>query len=223
MSKVEIIPAILPKDFAEIEEKIVYVKGRAKTVQIDICDGQFTPQPTWPYRKHDDTFEKLIREEVGMPEWEKIDYEYDLMVNRPEEVVENWVQVGATRIIIHIEAKGDVMKAIDTLQGKVDVGIALNIDTNVHEIGKYREKIQFVQLMGIDNVGFQHQPFDDKVLGKIKEIRIAYPGLPVSIDGGVSLETAPDLIAAGADRLVAGSAIFDSDNPVEAVEKFKRL
>jgi ribulose-phosphate 3-epimerase len=90
-------------------------------------------------------------------------------------------------------------------------------------IGTYREKIQFIQLMGIDNVGFQHQAFDEKVLGKIKEVRIKFPGLPISIDGGVSLETAPELIAAGADRLVVGSAIFNAENPIEAIHNLKSL
>ena len=56
-------------------------------------------------------------------------------------------------------------------------------------------------------IGFQHQPFDDKVIGRIKEARIAYPGLPISVDGGVSLITAPALIAAGAERLGTSNAV----------------
>jgi len=220
---IEIIPAILPRDFGEVEQKIDQIMGSVKTVQIDVCDGQFTPSASWPYRKHDDTFEKIIHEEVGLPDWENLNYEFDLMVNRPEEVVDEWVTAGAARIIIHAEATGDVAKAIEMLQGRVEVGLALAMDTDLSVIAKYREQIGFIQLMGIDNVGFQRQPFDEKTLGRIKEAHLKYPGLPISIDGGVSLETAPELIAAGADRLVVGSAVFDSGNPIEAVANLQQL
>ena len=77
--------------------------------------------------------------------------------------------------------------------------------------------------MGIDSVGFQGQIFDEKVIAKIKEVKKIYPELTIQIDGGVNLETAPLLKAAGADRLVIGSAIFESENIVEAIEKFKVL
>lgn len=219
----EIIPAILPKDFAEVVDKVSYVVGMADSVQIDVCDGQFVHNPTWPYRKPDDNFEKILREEEGLPNWEELDYEIDLMANKPEERVDEWVVAGAARIIIHVEATGDVAKAIGILEGRCEIGLALGMDTPLTVIEPYREKIQFIQLMGIDNVGFQHQPFDDGVLGRIKEARIMYPGLPISIDGGVSLETAPGLIEAGADRLVVGSAIFDHENVAEAIQKFKGL
>jgi ribulose-phosphate 3-epimerase len=223
MSNVEIIPAILAKDFTEIQEDTEHVKGWVKTIQIDVCDGQFVPNPTWPYRKHDDTFEKISREEEGLPGWDVFDFEIDLMANRPEDLVDAWVSAGAARIIIHAEATGDVARAVDILEGRVEVGLALAMETPLSVIEPLREKINFIQLMGIDNVGFQHQPFDEKVLGKIKEARIKYPGLPISVDGGVSLETAPELIAAGADRLVVGSAIFGADNIIQAIEDFKEL
>ncbi len=223
MSKAEIIPAILPMDFMEIEDALATVKGAVKTVQIDVCDGQFAPNPTWPYRKHDDSFEKILHEQEGLPGWQDLDFEIDLMCNRPEGYVDEWVSAGATRVIIHAEATGDVTRAIGILEGRVEVGLALGIDTPLDAIAAHREHIQFIQLMGIDTVGFQHQPFDEKVLGRIKEARIMYPGLPISVDGGVSLETAPELIAAGADRLVVGSAIFAADNPYEAIERFKEL
>lgn len=223
MSKIEIIPAILPKDFAEVEEKVGLVVGLVKTVQIDVCDGQFVPNATWPYRKKDDTFEKIKHEQEGLPQWQKLDFEIDMMVNRPEEVVEEWVQTGATRIIIHIEARGDVAKAVESISGRVEVGLAINIETPIEALQPFIGQIQFVQCMGIDRIGFQGQAFDDKVLDKIKEIRVKYPEMIVSVDGGVSLERAKKLIEAGATRLVAGSAIFNSDNLVEAIEKLRNM
>ncbi len=222
--KTQIIPAILPRDFAEIAEKVELVKGFVKNIQIDICDGHFVPSFTWPYKKHDDSFEKMLKEQEGLPDWQNIDYEFDLMVNKPEDVVDDWVAVGAARIIIHAEAKGDVVAAVKSLQGRAEVGLAFNIDTPVQiPEGIEADQVSFFQLMGIDRVGFQGQDFDAKVIEKIRSTKEKYPDIPISIDGGVSLETATKLLAAGADRLVVGSAIFNEENPIDAVMKFKSL
>ncbi|MEK7641378.1 MAG: hypothetical protein AAB365_00105 [Patescibacteria group bacterium] len=221
--KTEIIPAILPMDFAEVEEKISLVKDFVKTVQIDVCDGQFTPNPTWPYRKDDDAFGKILKEEEGLPGWEKLNFEIDLMVNHPEQIVDEWVSAGANRIIIHIEAKGDLMAAVDNLSGRVEVALALGIETPISALEPFKEKIQSIQLMGIDHVGFQGQEFDAKVIDRIKEARAAYPELPISIDGGVSLDNAQQLYDAGATRLVVGSKIFGADNYLEALQQFKAI
>jgi len=224
----EIIPAILPQDFAELEDKVGLIRGAAKTVQIDICDGHFVPNFTWPYKKKDNTFEQMIREDVGLPAWESLDYEFDLMVDYPEKVVDDWVAIGATRVIIHIEAKGNVAEAVDKLVGRIDVGLALNIDTPIDSLKPFADKIkegaiQFIQLMGIDNVGFQHQAFDAKVIERVKAVREAFPDLPISVDGGVSLDNATNLIDAGADRLIVGSAIFAAENPLSAIAEFQAL
>ena len=217
--KVEIIPAILPKDFQEVETKISLVKDFVNTVQIDICDGQFTPQASWPYKKKDDSFEAILKEEIGMPFWQNLDFEFDLMVNKPEEIVEDWIVAGAKRIVLHT----DFEKAINILNGRVELGLAIEIDALLETVLPYADKVQFIQCMGIDNVGFQGQHFDAKVIDKIKEIKKTLPNMIVSVDGGVSLENAENLILAGATRLVVGSAIFNSDNFIETLEKFKRI
>ena len=221
--KIEIIPAILPIDFADLNEKIEQILGFSKTVQVDICDGQFTPSPSWPLRKPDDNFEKLAKQEDGLPGWQKLNYEFDLMVNRPEEVVEQWVEAGATRIIVHIESRGDVLGALEKLVDKAEVGLALNMDTPINTIEQYKGLISSVQLMAIDHIGFQGQKFNEKVLDRIEQIKESYPGLQITIDGGVSLDNAISLIEAGADRLIVGSAIFESDNPLDTLQKFKSL
>lgn len=219
----EIIPAILPKDFAEVEEKMSLMRGLVPLVQIDICDGILTPERTWPHKKHDENFEAILREERGMPEWEDVDFEVDLMVKNPEAQVLTWVGAGASRIIAHIEGTDNFQKVIDELKGLVEIGIALNIDTPIEKIKPFIDQVNVVQCMGIKEIGLQGQPFDPRVLEKISTLRKEYPDVIISVDGGVSLETAPLLIEAGADRLVAGSAIFKSDNFAEAVEQFKSL
>jgi ribulose-phosphate 3-epimerase len=145
------------------------------------------------------------------------------MVNKAEEVVDEWVSTGATRVIVHAEMKGDLAMAITKLKDRAEIGLALNIETAIDVIEPFKDEIQFVQCMGIDHIGFQGQKFDDEVINKIKEIKARYPQLPISVDGGVSLESAPKLIEAGANRLVVGSAIFDSDNVFDAIANFKRL
>jgi len=221
--RTEIIPAILPKDFSELQEKADLVKDFVKTIQIDVCDGQFTSSPSWPYAKEDDNFGKILLEEEGLPGWEKLNFEIDLMANKPEERVDDWVLAGATRVIIHAESKGDVAKAIASLKDRVEVGLALNLDTPLDVIEKYKNDINSIQLMGIMHVGFQGQEFDERVIERVEEVKKLYPDMSVSVDGGVSLETAELLIDAGVDRLIVGSAIFNSDNFVEAIANFKKL
>lgn len=219
--KIEIIPAILPKDFAELAEKVDLIRGYTKVAQIDACDGQFVPSASWPYKKHDDNYERILSQEDGLPGWEDINFEIDLMANQPQDIVEDWVTAGASRIIIHAEARGDVAGAVAALAGRVEVGLAFNIDTPVP--AELPAGVDFIQLMGIDHIGFQGQEFDIKVLDTVAAARKAHPELPISVDGGVSLETAPELLKAGATRLVIGSAIFAADNYLEAIERFKKL
>jgi ribulose-phosphate 3-epimerase len=218
-NKVEIIPAILPKTFKEVEEGVAAIQGFVKSVQIDICDGKFTSEASWPYKKHDDSFEIIVREEQGLPYWEKLDYEFDLMVDNSSEVIDDWIAAGAARIIIHVESK-NVAETINKIGNRVEIGLALNIETPISVIEPFKEKIKFVQCMGIRRIGFQGQTFDDEVIGKIKEIKSKYPNLLISVDGGVSLVNAESIIAAGVDRLVVGSAIFGSENVIDTINKF---
>lgn len=219
----EIIPAILPKDFEEIEEKVSLVRGIAKTVQVDVCDGDFVPTVTWPFDGHYD-FAKLLSEEEGMPFWKDVDYEFDLMVNLEDpKKIGDWVQAGASRIIIHAESKGSHAEEINSLEDRVEVGLALGMETDAAVIENYKDKIGFVQLMGIDEIGRQGQGFDPKVIDRVRTVRKSYPHLIISIDGGVTLENAPLLRDAGAGRLVVGSAIFNSEDPVLSLRQFLSL
>ncbi|HEY4478673.1 MAG TPA: hypothetical protein VI775_02420, partial [Candidatus Paceibacterota bacterium] len=120
-------------------------------------------------------------------------------------------------------AEGDINKAIDTACDRVEVGIALHIDDPIDIIEKYKDRIVYIQLMGIDKVGFQGQSFDPKVLDKIKEIEKVYPDFPIQIDGAVDLDTSIKLVKAGADRLVVGSALFNSDNLVDTYRKLEKI
>lgn len=231
----EIIPAILPKDFAELQDKIEQVRGIVPVVQVDICDGHFTPNATWPYRKHDENFEAILREERGLPAWEDVEYEFDLMVKTPEKDIENWVKAGAARVIIHlgtITSPEQLDGIIRELTGLVEIGVAVragnSLEHIVEKIGKHIANISFIQCMGIDRIGFQGQGFDTRVVDQVRALRThfnkeTYPHLRIGVDGGVNLETAALLKDADADRLVVGSAIFATDNIVEAIHNFENI
>jgi ribulose-phosphate 3-epimerase len=220
----EIIPAILPKNFREIEEKIELIVGLSPLVQIDICDGKFVPSTTWPYWKQDENFEQILREERGMPEWEKINYEFDLMVSEPTvDDARKWLSAGAERVVLHYESSKDLAPVIDVLQGLVEIGIAVSQTTQLDELKKYSDKIQYIQVMGIRKAGFQGQKFESGTADRVKEAKNMFPNLKVQVDGGVSLETASLLKHAGVDRLVVGSALFNSENIVDTYEDFKMI
>ncbi len=230
----EIIPAIMPAHFHDLAQSVSLVAHYVKTVQIDIMDGRFVRAKTWPYINDKGSFEKLMAEEQGLPYWDEVDYEIDLMVERPEDIIEEWIIAGASRIIIHIEstkAMDDIIGFFDerfryeveTNTREVELILALNVDTPTDVILPYLENIDAVQFMGIDTIGLQGQPFDEKVLQKIHEFHNAHPEIEISVDGGVTLETAPELIEVGVTRLVSGSSIFKSGNIADTIDIFKNL
>jgi ribulose-phosphate 3-epimerase len=242
----EIIPAIIPKNKQDFLDHVEKVHHFTQTVQIDVCDGKFVPSVSWPYtsmvgagnhtpahtrseKSMDDDASDLI--ESGMPYWDTLDYEAHLMVENPAQEIERWILLGAKRIIVHAETIGDMEEFFETITKEhgytspeyfdfFELGIAFNIDT---PIVIPEDRFHFVQLMGVDHIGVQGQPFDEKVLEKIRDVRTRFPNMPISVDGGVTLENAKELVDAGADRLVIGSAIFKSAHPGEAIDSFKHI
>lgn len=221
-----IVPAILPKDFPEILAKLELLKGVVDTVQIDIADGKFAPSKTWPYIGNHGEFDAMREEKDGFPFWKDFDFEFDLMVSKPAETIPDFVRLGASRVIVHLESmEPDALSdLIKEWKHSVDIGLALKPETPVAMLETFLHEVTFVQCMGNDRIGFQGVTLDEaKVLPKIAYLRRKYPELTISVDIGVNLETAPRLIKAGANRLVAGSAIFGNVNPVEAVRRFEAL
>lgn len=232
---VEIIPAIMPQSLSDLEAQLARVKGHAPYVQIDVVDGKFDNDVTWPYHQGQwEEFACMAREEAGIPLWEEFNFEIDLMVQNPETVVGQWQQAGAGRLIVHIESTqrfDDIVREIkahgvagDTpTLGAIELGLALGIETPNDTITPYLAEVDFVQFMGIANIGSQGEPFDERVLSKIKALRLSNPETIISVDGGVNFDTAPRLIEAGANRLAIGSAILKSDDVRRVIEDFRAL
>lgn len=220
---VEIIPAIMPKDYEHLDEMMSLFVGVAPMVQLDIMDGKFVPARTWPYPR-DEHFEKISIEEEGMPRWEDIDFEVDLMIENPELSVSKWVSAGASRIIVHVESIKDFEKIRESVpEGLIELGLAINTTTPISVLEPYLERIDFVQCMGIARIGFQGEGFDERVLENVRALRAQNPILPISIDGSVNMDTAKSLVDAGATRLVSGSAILEADDFTQAIAQMENL
>ncbi|MEK7555832.1 MAG: hypothetical protein AAB523_00925 [Patescibacteria group bacterium] len=222
---IEILPAIIPEDFEDLKEKLAQVRGIAPIVQIDIVDGKFAPHPSWPYYKGDqEHFQKILREEEGLPFWEDFYFEADLMIERPEEHIEDFIFAGFSRLVVHLESTEKMGEIIEMAKHMdTEIGIAINIDTPNSELEEWIERINFVQFMGIEKIGSQGQPFDPRVIEKISTLRREHPDIIISVDGGVSLEIAPFLVGAGAERLISGSAIFESDDIEKTINDFRNI
>lgn len=230
---IEIIPAILTKNYDDMKNKIALVRGLVPVVQLDMCDGSFVKSMTWPFStggNEDYNFQNILNEREGLPFWDDIDFELDLMVSDAVENFDIYTKLGPKRVIFHLEAVGDVEQFKEFVEGidvyvrdVTEIGIAINTTTDVTKIFPIVNSVDFVQVMGIENVGFQGEDFDDRALDQIKALKEKFEDLIISVDGAVTLETAPLLIEAGATRLVAGSAIFNTDDIIGRIEEFKNL
>jgi len=210
----EVIPAIMPKNFNDLNEKYSRVKDFVTLVQIDVMDRKFVPSVSWPYKAPVSTKASPLLD---------FDFEVDLMVSNPEAVIESWIEAGAKRIIVHIESVNRIEDVFLKIPSDIEIGVALNTTTSNEKIYPLIEKIDFVQFMGIEKIGFQGQDFDERVLGKIADLREKFSRVIISVDGGVNLETAAKLIKAGANRLVSGSTIFESNDIKETINTMKNL
>ncbi|HEY4517786.1 MAG TPA: hypothetical protein VJI74_02760 [Candidatus Paceibacterota bacterium] len=232
---VEIIPAVMADSLEDLREKLSRVDGLVPLVQLDVMDGKFVPSQGWPYVEGGpQEFTRIISEEEGFPFWNSLDFEVDLMVENPETVLENWISAGVRRIIVHEESTTELEKIIQNItarfrsaealeSGGVELGVALGVDTGNEVILPFLNKIDFVQFMGILRIGFQGEPFDERVIEKIVDLRELKPDVIIAVDGGVNLETAPVLIEAGVNRLAVGSALFESDDIEATLKKFQAL
>ena len=218
----EIIPAIIPHSFHDLEDYIRDVKDMASIVQIDVLDGKHVPEKSWPYKiARDPDFEKIKQEGEGMPFWQDVQFEVDLMIQKPEEAWRDWMHAGASRVIVHLEST-DVLSTIisefkeenvaedSLLCGQI--GVAIQVTTDNEKLYPLLEDIDFVQCMGIEHIGYQGQEFDERVIAKIKDIKNRKPEMVVSVDGAMNEKTIPLVRDAGAERVAVGSALFESEN-----------
>lgn len=230
-----IVPAILPTSHADLREKLcaLHTIG-ADHVQVDIVDGNFSTPPSWPYASKGERGSIAREIDRASEDLGDIHLEMDLMVSNPETEFSRWIEAGANRITVHAESTRLLPKILadfhttygydkDFAPGLLAFGLAINIATDISLIEPFLDKCDYVQFMGISHIGRQGEPFDKKVLAKISAFRKKYPSIPMQVDGGVSLTTAPALLDAGVSRLIVGSALWKAPDLATAYNEFLEL
>ncbi len=202
-----IIPGILEKEEVKVDEKINLVKHFAKTLHIDLIDGVFSPNTSFL----DPEFFSKYKEEFNL--------EVHLMVDNPLQYLEPFAKAGFRRFIGHIEMMQDLEEFIAKGQILGEVGLALDLNTDLNKITVSLDDLDVVLLMSV-KAGASGQNFNQSVLDKIKALR-EKSFIPIEVDGGINDETIVLAKSAGANRFVTTSFLF-SQNPIEAFEKLNR-
>lgn len=208
---IQIIPAILTNSPDEFEKMIRQIEPYVTRVHLDIADGIFVPNTTIKGVEELESTHTSLKVTVH------------LMVQGPENILDQWLNTRAGGLIFHIEST----KKMDELISKTKavgkkVGIAINPDTPAEVIELFVDKVDFINFMTVDP-GFYGSEFREEVLVKIKNFRQKNPEVEIWVDGGINLTTARQVIDAGADILVAGSYFFKQGQDInEALENMKK-
>jgi ribulose-phosphate 3-epimerase len=187
-------------------------RGGADWVHVDVMDGHFVPNLTFGA--------KLV---ADLHKATRLPLDVHLMIERPDDWVDRYVDAGAAYVVIHVEAAQAVSATLSRIRARgAKAGITLNPDTPVDRVLPYLEEIDLALVMSV-NPGFGGQKFIESALGKLQRLRkeIDTRHLPVEleVDGGVKLDNVHRVIGAGASVVVAGSAVFESPEGVEAATR----
>ena len=210
-------PSILSADFANLARDVkVIVDAGSDMVHVDVMDGHFVPNIS-----------------IGVPVVKSLRQATDafldvhLMISQPEKYIEAFAKAGSDLINVHYEAEGDMDAMIDKIHalGK-KAALTIKPATPADVLFPYLPKLDMVLVMSVEP-GFGGQSFMPDSLIKVKELRAEIDRLglkcEIEIDGGVNLQNAPEIIAAGTDILVAGSAVFNAEDVPARVAAFKAL
>jgi len=215
--KVEIAPSILAANFACLGDEIRAVEqGGATLLHVDVMDGHFVPNLT-----------------IGVPvvrslrKATRLTLDVHLMIENPDRYVEAFAEAGADMISVHQEATPHLDRVLGMIRemGR-EVGVVINPATPVSTLSEVLDKVDYVLVMSV-NPGFGGQKFIPETVGKIrqlKELRARYnDGFRIEVDGGIGPENVSEVVRAGAELLVAGTSIFHTPDPAEAVRRLKHL
>lgn len=208
-----IAPSVLSADFGKLGEQITLAeKGGADWIHLDVMDGHFVPNITFgPF------VVKAIRKLTDLP------LDAHLMVAKPDDFVEDFRKAGADWITIHAEATTHLHRSIQKIKSTgAKVGISLNPHTPLNVLNYILDEIDLVLIMSV-NPGFGGQSFIPQSLCKIRELKkmIGTREIKIQVDGGISTKNINEVAKAGADVLVAGSAVFGKDDIPKAIQDLK--
>ena len=214
---IKLAPSILSADFAKLLEDVRKVESAGcEYLHIDVMDGHFVPNITLGPL----VVKSLKKENINMV------FDAHLMIENPDQYIEEFVKAGCDIITVHQEACVHLHRTIQNIKSHgIKAGVVLNPATPVDTIKHVLPDLDMVLLMSV-NPGFGGQSFIPCVLDKIKELKaiIDSQGLNIDIegDGGISPKNVAEVVQAGANVIVAGSAIFGSDDIQETVNLFRK-
>ncbi|MDB0438274.1 ribulose-phosphate 3-epimerase [Clostridioides difficile] len=214
---IKLAPSILSADFAKLLEDVRKVESAGcEYLHIDVMDGHFVPNITLGPL----VVKSLKKENINMV------FDAHLMIENPDQYIEEFVKAGCDIITVHQEACTHLHRTIQNIKSHgIKAGVVLNPATPIDTIKHVLSDLDMVLLMSV-NPGFGGQSFIPCVLDKIKELKtlIDSKGLSIDIevDGGISPKNVAEVVQAGANVIVAGSAIFGSDDIQETVNLFRK-
>jgi len=212
-----IAPSILAADFGKIYEEVEMLNNsEADWVHVDVMDGAFVPNISFGF--------PVIK---AIKKVSKIPLDVHLMIEKPERYLKEFKDAGADVLTVHAEACTHLHRTIQQIKELgMKAGVALNPHTHISTIEDVIEDLDLVCLMSV-NPGFGGQKFIYQTLPKVRKLKEMIVSRNtktlIEIDGGVGLQNAEELLKAGADVLVAGSAVFKADDPVSTISKLKDI
>ena len=205
---VEIAPSMLGADFGEMRKAAELVAPESGYLHMDVMDGHFVPNLTMG--------SDLVKALKGIGP-----LDVHLMITNPCDFIDDFAEAGAEIISVHIEANNP-KEALELIKKKgIKAGIALNPSTPEEMIDSVIDYADMILVMSVEP-GYCGQSFHEGTIERVRNYKKKYPSKVIEVDGGVSTKNSKQLIEAGADILVAGSAVFNSDNPIDTIKLMKQ-